>query len=216
VLEKYGVVPPPAVTRRLAAGPAEETPKPGDPRLARARYQLVATPQVSLEAAAAAARAAGVEPVILGDSIEGEAREVARAFAAIALQIARHGQPAPPPAVLLSGGETTVTVRGRGRGGRNSEFLLALALALDGCAGIHALAADTDGIDGTEDNAGAVVSPDTLARAGRAGLDPRKALADNDAYGFFAGLGDLLVTGPTHTNVNDFRAILIDAVGLPG
>jgi glycerate 2-kinase len=216
VLEKYGVVPPLAVARRLAAGPAEETPKPGDPRLARARFTLVATPQVSLEAAAAAARAAGVEPVILGDSIEGEAREVARAFAAIALQIARRGQPAPPPAVLLSGGETTVTVRGRGRGGRNSEFLLALALALDGCAGIHALAADTDGIDGTEDNAGAVVSPDTLARAGRAGLDPRKALADNDAYGFFAGLGDLLVTGPTHTNVNDFRAILIDAVGLPG
>jgi hydroxypyruvate reductase len=216
VLEKYGVTPPPAVTRRLAAGPEEETPKPGDPRLSRARFSLIATPQASLEAAAAAARAAGVEPVILGDSIEGEAREVARAFAAIALQVARHGQPAPPPAVLLSGGETTVTVRGRGRGGRNSEFLLALALALDGRAGIHALAAGTDGIDGTEDNAGALVLPDTLARAARAGVDPRAALADNDAYGFFARLGDLLVTGPTHTNVNDFRAILIDAAGLPG
>lgn len=216
VLDKYGVTPPPAVARRLAAGPREETPKPGDPRLAQARFTLIATPQMSLEAAAVVARAAGAEPVILGDSIEGEAREVARAFAAIALQIARHGQPAAAPAVLLSGGETTVTVRGRGRGGRNTEFLLALAVALEGRAGIHALAADTDGVDGTEDNAGAVIGPDTLPRAWRAGVDPGKALADNDAYSFFAQLGDLLVTGPTHTNVNDFRAILIDAAGLPG
>ena len=216
VLEKYGVDPPPAVKRRLAAGPEKETPKPGDPRLARARFILVATPQASLEAAAAAARAEGVDPVILADSIEGEAREVARAFAAIALQVARHGQPARPPAVLLSGGEATVTVRGRGKGGRNTEFLLALALALGGHPGISALAGGTDGIDGTEDNAGAMIGPDTLARAAAAGLDARRMLDDNDAYSFFARLGDLLVTGPTHTNVNDFRAILIDAAGLPG
>src|SRR5208282_244702 len=210
ILAKYGIQPPPAVAKRLASGPEAETPKPGDPRLARARYRLIATPQMSLDAAAQKAREAGITPVILSDSIEGEAREVARAFAAIARQVVRFGQPAPPPSVLLSGGEATVTVRGKGKGGRNSEFLLALALALGGEANVHALAGGTDGIDGTDDNAGAFIGPDTLARARAAGLAARAMLDDNDAYSFFAGIGDLLVTGPTHTNVNDFRAILID------
>ncbi|HXQ68799.1 MAG TPA: glycerate kinase [Alphaproteobacteria bacterium] len=210
ILAKYGIQPPPAVEKRLASGTEAETPKPGDPRLARARYQLIATPQMSLDAAARKAREAGITPVILSDSIEGEAREVARAFAAIARQVVRFGQPAPPPSVLLSGGEATVTVRGKGKGGRNSEFLLALALALGGEANVHALAGGTDGIDGTDDNAGAFIGPDTLARAEGAGLAARAMLDDNDAYSFFARIGDLLVTGPTHTNVNDFRAILID------
>jgi hydroxypyruvate reductase len=208
VLAKYGIDPPPAVAARLA-GAAEETPKPGDARLAAAETILVARPQESLEAAAAAARAAGITPVILGDSIEGEAREVAQVMAGIARQVARHGQPAAAPAVLLSGGETTVTVRGRGRGGRNAEFLLALAVALDGAPGIHAIACDTDGIDGTEDNAGCLLTPDSLARARAAGIDAKARLADNDGYGFFSALGDLVTTGPTLTNVNDFRAILV-------
>ena len=158
---------------------------------------------------AEAARAHGVTPVILGDAIEGEAREVAQVMAGIARQVARHGQPAGPPAVLLSGGETTVTVRGQGRGGRNAEFLLALAVALNGASGIWALAGDSDGIDGSEDNAGAILTPDSLARARAAGLDPLALLADNDGYRFFRALDDLVVTGPTLTNVNDLRAILI-------
>jgi glycerate 2-kinase len=180
----------------------DETPKPGDPRLAHVAYELIATPREALEAAAKAAREAGLTPIILGDAIEGEAREVAKQQAARARQSA-------PGTVLLSGGETTVTVRGKGRGGRNTEFLLALALALNGAPGIHALAADTDGTDGTEDNAGAFIGPDTLARARFKGLDPVALLADNDAWSAFAALDDLLVTGPTFTNVNDFRAILI-------
>ncbi len=208
ILEKYAIKPPPAVARHLAAA-AEETPKPGDPRLAGAGFRLIARPQDALEAAARAAEAAGVAPVILGDSIEGEAREVARVMAGIARQAANHSQPAPPPCVLLSGGETTVTLRGQGRGGRNAEFMLALALALDGRAGIHAIACDTDGIDGSEDNAGALIGPDTLARAAAHGLDAKARLADNDAYGLFEALGDLIVTGPTLTNVNDFRAVLV-------
>ncbi|GAB4376582.1 MAG: glycerate kinase [Kiloniellaceae bacterium] len=208
ILDKYRIDAPASVRRHLEAA-AEETPKPGDPRLAHCETHLIARPQDSLEAAAAAARAAGVTPVILGDSIEGEAREVAQVMAGIARQAARFGQPAKPPCVLLSGGETTVTLRGNGRGGRNAEFLLALTVALEGHAGIHAIACDTDGIDGSEDNAGAVTGPDTLARAAAAGLDAKAMLADNDGYGFFSGLGDLVVTGPTLTNVNDFRAILI-------
>ena len=187
----------------------DETPKPGDARLASARSTIIATPQMSLEAAAVVARAHGVSPVILGDSIEGEAREVAKVHAAIACQVAKHGQPASAPCVLLSGGETSVTVRGQGRGGRNVEFLLALAIALDAHPAIHAIAGDTDGIDGTEDNAGALIGPDTLARAGALGLDARAHLADNDGYGFFSQLRDLVVTGPTLTNVNDFRAVLV-------
>jgi glycerate 2-kinase len=208
ILEKYGISEPKAVVDHLRAA-KQETPKPGDPRLAKTELHMVATPQMSLEAAAAIARASGVTPVILGDAIEGEAREVAIVHAGIARQVKRHGQPARMPCVLLSGGETTVTVRGKGRGGRNAEFLLALAVALAGESGIHALAGDTDGVDGTEDNAGALMTPDSLARAAARNLDAKKMLADNDGYSFFSGLGDLVVTGPTLTNVNDFRAVLI-------
>ncbi|MGE4221227.1 MAG: glycerate kinase [Alphaproteobacteria bacterium] len=208
ILGKYGIAEPAAALGHLRAA-AEETPKPGDPRLAGAETVMVASPQMALDAAAHVARAAGIEPVILGDAIEGEAREVARVMAGIARQVARHGQPAAAPAVLLSGGETTVTLRGQGRGGRNVEFLLALGVALEGAPGIFALAADTDGIDGTEDNAGALLDPGTLARAASAGTDAKASLADNDGYGFFAAAGSLVVTGPTLTNVNDFRAILI-------
>ena len=209
ILDFYAVAIPSELRRRLQSGELE-TPKPGDPRLARADYRLIASPRQMLEAAATEAGRLGVTPLILGDAIEGEAREVGKALAGIALSCARHGLPARGPVVLLSGGETTVTVRGDGRGGRNSEFLLGLALALGGAPGIHALAADTDGIDGSEDNAGAFVAPDTLARARTAGLDARAFLAANDAWGFFAGLDDLLVSGPTRTNVNDFRAILVE------
>ncbi len=213
IVERFGIVPPPGIATRLEAA-EDETPKPGDPRLANATYALIATPRMALEAAAQAAQASGVTPLILGDAIEGEAREVALIQAALARQVASGmfaagGKPLRLPAVLLSGGETTVTVRGRGRGGRNAEFLLALALALNGCEGIHALAADTDGIDGTESNAGALIGPDTTARAAAKGLDLASLLADNDAWSAFDALGDLLVTGPTFTNVNDFRAILV-------
>jgi glycerate 2-kinase len=169
----------------------------------------VATPQASLEAAAAVAREAGITPVILGDSLEGEARDVAKVMAGIARQVARHGQPAARPCVLLSGGETTVTVKGDGKGGRNVEFLLALAVALDGAPGISALAADTDGVDGAEEVAGAWISDDTLRKAAAIGVDAKASLARNDGHGFFAALGQQLVTGPTLTNVNDFRAVLI-------
>ena len=208
IIRRYAITPPDAVLRRLQAG-LDETPKPGDPRLATSEVRIVAAPQASLEAAAAVARAAGMAPLILGDAIEGEARHVATVHAGIARQVARHGQPARAPCVLLSGGETTVTVRGKGRGGRNAEFLLALAVALDGHPRIHALAGDTDGIDGTEDNAGALLAPDSLARARAQGLNPRAMLDDNDGYSFFAALGDLVATGPTRTNVNDFRAVLV-------
>jgi len=209
ILRRYAIDAPAHVLAHLASA-ASETPKPGDPRLANVANVVVAAPRLSLAAAAAAARAAGVTPLDLGDAIEGEAREVGKAFAGIALSAARRGMPARGPCVLLSGGETTVTVRGKGRGGRNSELLLGLALGLDGAPGIWALAGDTDGIDGSEDNAGAIVAPDTLARAVALGLAPRARLDDNDAYSVFAALGDLVVTGPTLTNVNDFRAILIE------
>ncbi|HER25779.1 MAG TPA: glycerate kinase, partial [Rhodospirillales bacterium] len=208
VLDRYGIVPSGAVAA-LLADEQSETPKPGDKRLGRAETILIATPQMALEAAAQVARAAAITPLILGDSIEGEARDVATVFAGMARQVVRHGQPIKRPCVLLSGGETTVTLRGTGRGGRNAEFQLALALALSGQPGISAIAGDTDGIDGSEDNAGAVINADTLARARALGLDAAAALADNDAYGFFSGLDDLVMTGPTLTNVNDFRAILI-------
>jgi glycerate-2-kinase len=206
ILARRGVSLPGTLADAMAANP---TPAPGPEP---ADFRLVAAPQQALEAAAEAARILGVEPLILGDSIEGEAREVARVMAGIAAQVARHGQPARRPCVLLSGGETTVTVRGRGRGGRNAEFLLALALALGPLAaaeGLHALAADSDGIDGVERNAGAVIGPDSLARMRAAGLDPRALLEDNDAFAAFEPLGDLVETGPTLTNVNDFRAVLI-------
>ena len=213
ILAKYGIEPPAAVAAHLAAA-RDETPKPGDPRLAHADYHLIATPQGALEAAAAAARATGMTPVILGDAIEGEAKDVALVHAGIARQAAAGrlivgDRALMPPLVLLSGGETTVTVRGKGRGGRNAEFLLALAVALNGAPGIHAIACDTDGIDGTEDNAGAIVGPDSFTRASRAHVSLKAKLAENDAYGAFQALGDLVVTGATRTNVNDFRAILI-------
>jgi glycerate 2-kinase len=208
VLRKYAITVPDNVCAHLDSG-AGETPKPGTPGLERNSVHVVATAQDALEAVAAHARAAGVTPYILSDAIEGEARDVALVHAAMARQVARRGQPFARPCVMLSGGETTVTVRGQGRGGRNAEFLLALALALDGAAGVHALACDTDGIDGSEDNAGAVCGPDTLARAAALDVDARARLADNDGYGFFSALGDLVVTGPTRTNVNDFRALLI-------
>jgi glycerate 2-kinase len=212
VLDKYGIDQPRSVVAHLAAA-ADETPKPGDTVFDRSRYTLIASPQQALAAAADAAQAAGVAPIVLSDRIEGEARDIGLMHAAIALQL-KEGQlrvgaePVLLPAVLLSGGETTVTVRGQGRGGRNSEFLLSLAAALNGAAGISAIACDTDGIDGTEDNAGAILLPDSIARAANSGVAVKTALAGNDAYGFFAALGDLIVTGPTLTNVNDFRAIL--------
>ncbi|MGH7064023.1 MAG: glycerate kinase type-2 family protein [Stellaceae bacterium] len=213
VLAKYRIAAPRAVVEHLAAG-ADETPKPGNRLFERTSFELVASPQESLRAAAAAALRQKIAPIVLSDRIEGEARDVALVHAAIARQVrARQfragGRRVLPPAVLLSGGETTVTVNGQGRGGRNAEFLLALAVALDGAAGIFALACDTDGIDGTEDNAGAILYPDSVARAAGAGIDAVAALADNDGYGFFSAIGDLLVTGPTLTNVNDFRAILV-------
>lgn len=207
ILDRYAIAAPPGVRAAIVAN---ETPKPDDTRFAAGETRLVATAADALAAAAAVAREAGVTPLILGDAIEGEAREAARVLGGMALACARGGRPAAPPCVLLSGGETTVSVRGSGRGGRNAEFLLALSLALRGRPGIHAIAGDTDGIDGSQDNAGALLTADTLARAAAAGLDARRHLADNDAYGFFAALGDLVVTGPTRTNVNDFRAILIE------
>jgi hydroxypyruvate reductase len=208
ILARYGIEASPRVLAHLREADSE-TPKPGDIRFARVENRLIAAPIVSLRAAAETARAAGVAPLILGDAIEGEAREVGKAFAGLALSCRRHGAPAAPPCVLLSGGETTVTVRGKGRGGRNAEFALALALALDGAERVYALAGDTDGIDGSEDNAGAFVGPETLALARGGGLDARARLADNDAYAVFAATGGLIVTGPTLTNVNDFRAILV-------
>ncbi|KAF0223311.1 MAG: hydroxypyruvate [Rhodospirillaceae bacterium] len=187
----------------------DESPKPDDPRLQRAEAQVIATAMASLNAAGALAQAQGWQVLNLGDCIEGEARQVAQVMAGIAKSIRHHGQPLAGPVALISGGETSVTLRGHGRGGRNAEFLLALALALDGLDGVYALAADTDGIDGSEDNAGALLTPDTLARAAKAGLNGAAMLDNNDAYGFFAALGDLVRTGPTRTNINDFRVLLI-------
>ena len=208
IVRRYGMDLPDSIRKTLESGRGESV-KPDDPRLARTRTSLIATPQMALEAAAGVARAAGVTPYILGDSLEGEARDVGKVMAGIALQTAARGQPFPAPCVLLSGGETTVTVRGNGRGGRNVEFLLALGIALDGHEGIHALAGDTDGVDGQEDIAGAVLAPDTLQRAWTQGIKPRDSLDNNDGHGFFQALGDAVITGPTLTNVNDFRAILI-------
>lgn len=208
VIDKYGIDVPEAVRRHLETG-AGETPKPGDARFEGHRSHVIATAQHALEAAAAQARALGYEAHILSDSIEGEARDVAEVHAGIVRQIVARNQPFTKPCVILSGGETTVTVRGSGRVGRNAEFLLALGVALDGLPGVYAIACDTDGIDGSEDNAGAILTPDSLARAEALGLKPKQLLDNNDGYGFFDALGDLIVTGPTRTNVNDFRAILI-------
>jgi len=210
IVERYRIALPPAVRAVLESGRGE-TVKPGDARLQGAQTRLITTPQQALEAAAQAAREAGVTPYILGDSLEGEARDLGKALAGVARQVALRGQPFKPPCVLLSGGETTVTLRGSGRGGRNVEFLLALGVALDGLPGVHALAGDTDGVDGAEEIAGACLAPDSLARAWALGINPRASLDNNDGHGFFQALGDSVVTGPTLTNVNDFRAILIEA-----
>ncbi len=212
ILARFGVEPPGAIAshlRRGAAGQAPETPKPGAPAFARVDNRLIATAHGSLAAAASWLQARGITPLVVGDSVTGESSEVAKVFAALARQLRTHGHPFKPPVAVISGGETTVTVRGKGRGGRCSEFLLSLAVELDGLADTWALAADTDGIDGSEDNAGALLAPDTLRRARDAGLEARRRLADNDAYGFFSPLGDLVVTGPTRTNVNDYRVILV-------
>jgi hydroxypyruvate reductase len=204
ILRKYKFALPAYVWAFLET-PAAETPKPGDPRFARVRTEMIAAPAQSLAAAAKLAREAGYRVIDLGDRVEGEAREVGREQAALAASTTG-------PAIILSGGETTVTVKGKGRGGRNAEFALALSLGLAGKSNISALAGDTDGIDGSEDNAGALVRPDTLSRARAKGLDAAALLANNDAYSFFAALGDLVVTGPTRTNVNDFRAILVEKI----
>lgn len=212
ILERFGVSPPPAIAARLAAG-AEgrlpETPKPGDPGFARTEARVIATAHRSLVAAAAFLQQRGITPMVLGDSVTGEAREIAKPYAALARQLRLHAHPMRPPVALISGGEATVTLRGDGRGGRCSEFLLSLAVELDGLEDTWALAADTDGIDGAESNAGAALAPDTLARAAALGLNAKRLLANNDGYGFFSALGDLVVTGPTRTNVNDYRVILV-------
>ncbi|WP_313333486.1 glycerate kinase [Comamonas sp.] len=214
ILNRYQIQLPDSLRAALEDG-ALETPKPGDPRFAGHEVHLIATPQQSLDAAAAAAVAAGIAAHVLSDEIEGESREIGKMHAALARAVTRHGSPFAKPCVILSGGETTVTIRPRqpgaakGRGGRAGEFCMGLAQALQGQGGVWALAADTDGIDGVEDNAGARVAPDTLQRAAALQLRLSDHLDRNDAYGFFEALGDLVVTGPTHTNVNDFRAILI-------
>jgi glycerate 2-kinase len=191
-------------------GPFSETPKPGDARFARVENRVVATAHGSLEAAAGVFGKQGIHPVIVGDTVTGEASEVAKVFAAMVKEIRRHGAPWKAPVAIISGGECTVTIgEGKGRGGRCTEFLLSLAIELEGTTDVWALAADTDGIDGTQDNAGALFSPGTLERALKARIDAKKSLAAHDSYGFFSALGDLVVTGPTRTNVNDYRAIVV-------
>ncbi|PZP52341.1 MAG: glycerate kinase, partial [Azospira oryzae] len=194
---------------RGQAGDIAETPKPGDPAFARVENRVIATAHASLVAAGEYFRRHRIPAAILGDSVTGEAREVAQVYAALVREVRSYAHPWQPPVALLSGGETTVTVRGSGRGGRNCEFLLALTVELGGLPGVHALACDTDGIDGTEENAGATCGPDSLERARALGLEAKACLADNDGYTFFERLGDLVTTGPTRTNVNDYRAILI-------
>lgn len=208
ILARYHIDMAPSVRALLDTG-AGETVKPGDMHLANSSTCMITAPQIALEAAADLARAAGITPYILGDSLEGEARDLAKALAGVTRQVASRSQPFKAPCVLLSGGETTVTMRGNGRGGRNVEFLLALAVALGDQTGVYALAGDTDGVDGAEEIAGALLTPDTLARAWSQGMNPRAYLDNNDAHTFFQALGDSVVTGPTLTNVNDFRAIII-------
>ena len=215
IVSRYGIELPTAARELLESG-AGETIKPGDPRLARAETRLISSPQIGLEAGAAVARAAGYGVCILGDSIEGEAREVGRVMAGITRQVAVHGQPVQAPCVLLSGGETTVTVRGNGKGGRNVEFLLALGLALKSQPGVYAMAGDTDGVDGVAEIAGALLMPDTLIRARAQDLNPAQSLDNNDGHGFFGALGDAVITGPTLTNINDFRVVLIEPTGGSG
>ena len=212
IIERYRIDIPAPARAHLESGEGESV-KPGDARLGRIETRIIAAPQGSLEAAAQIAREAGVTPYILSDSLEGEARDIGKAHAGIARQVAVRDQPFTAPCVLLSGGETTVTVRGTGRGGRNVEFLLSLALSLDGLAGVYAMAGDTDGVDGAAEIAGAVITPDTLKRAWAQGIRARASLDGNDAHSFFQALGDSVVTGPTLTNVNDFRAIYVGRTG---
>jgi hydroxypyruvate reductase len=209
LVKRYGMNLPASAMDVLNSGRGESV-KPGDPRLLNSETHLMTTPQMALEAAARVASASGVTPYILSDAIEGEARDVGKVLAGITHQIATRQQPFSTPCVLLSGGETTVTLRGQGRGGRNVEFLLSLGVSLDGLPDVYALAGDTDGVDGIEEIAGAYLTPDTLKRAWEKGIRPKDALANNDGHGFFTALGDSIITGPTLTNVNDFRAILID------
>jgi glycerate 2-kinase len=212
ILERWRVRAPESVRARLergAHGEIPETPKPGDAAFARVENRVVATAQQSLRAAAGFFRERGYSAAVLGDSVTGEASEVAKVYGALARQVAGRREPFAPPVALISGGECTVTVRGSGRGGRCSEFLLSLAVDLAGLPGACAVACDTDGIDGSEDNAGAVLLPDSLERAAALGVDAKELLANNDGYGFFSAIGDLVVTGPTRTNVNDYRAIVI-------
>lgn len=216
ILNAYRITPPLAVARHLscgARGEIAETLKPGDPVFTRVENHMIATAHTSLSKAGAFLQQHGITPMILGDSVTGEARDVAQVYAALAKQIQRFHHPIKPPVALISGGECTVTLRagagGTGRGGRCSEFLLSLALALDSCNNISALACDTDGIDGSEDNAGAWFNADSLARGRALGLDAKASLRNNDAYSFFAPLNDLIVTGPTRTNVNDYRVIIV-------
>ncbi len=208
ILKRYGIMPPSGIAAYLNSAEGE-TPPHDTPCFKDVVNRLIATPQASLDAAATQAEVKGVSAAILGDALEGEARSLARQQAKLILELAAGKTDTHFPCVLLSGGEATVTLRGSGKGGPNTEFALALAIALDGHPGIYALACDTDGVDGSEDNAGAFISPDTLARAEQQGLDPEKYLAENNSYAFFKELGDLIVTGPTLTNVNDFRAVLI-------
>ncbi len=208
IIRRYQIDLPEGARRLLESGEGE-TVKPDDQRVSTVTTHLIATPQLALLAAAEVAEKAGVTPVLLGDSIEGEAKDVGKVMAGIALSVKAHGQPVKAPCVLLSGGETTVTVKGDGRGGRNVEFLLSVAVALDGAADIYGVAGDTDGVDGLEDIAGAIITPDTIERAWQKKMPPRDSLANNDGHSFFEALGDSIVTGPTLTNVNDFRALLI-------
>ncbi|MEC5212451.1 glycerate 2-kinase [Polaromonas sp. CG_9.5] len=210
VIRRYNIDVPAKVMAVLQSGRGESI-KPGDPRLAGTEVRMIATPQMALEAAATVAANAGYTAYILGDALEGEARDVGKVLAGMALQVASRSQPFEAPCVLLSGGETTVTVRGNGRGGRNVEWLLAAGITLNGHPRIHAMAGDTDGVDGQEEIAGACLAPDSLDRAWALGLRPKDSLANNDGHGFFQALGDSVITGPTLTNVNDFRALLIDA-----
>ncbi len=216
ILERYQVQAPAAVLDHLAAGirawARGETPKPGDKLFNRVEHRIIATAQASLQAASSFFARHDIPAIVLGDSVTGEAREVARVYGALTRQVVGHAEPMGPPLALISGGECTVTVRGNGRGGRCAEFLLSLGIDLAGERGVWALAGDTDGIDGTQDNAGAVLTPDSLERAARIGLNPRALAANNDAWHFFSGLGDLVVTGPTRTNVNDYRVILATGV----
>ena len=208
IIDRYDIALPENVLELLRSGETE-TVKPGDPRMERVTAKLIATPQMSLDAASQKARSAGVDALIIGDALEGESSELGRSMAETAKHVASRQPISERPCVLLSGGETTVTVKGNGRGGRNVEFLLALAIALDGASGIHAVAGDTDGIDGIEEIAGAYISPDTLKRSSLLAMDPNAYLANNDGHSFFEALDDSVITGPTLTNVNDFRAILI-------